>query len=86
MSIDQRGFKTLIQDEAYEFLSPDQLLLNTTVDKILYSGDNVMVSLTNGSTIEGDFAICTFSLGVLQNDDVLFEPELPGMSPSYDVL
>ncbi|KIY71848.1 amine oxidase [Cylindrobasidium torrendii FP15055 ss-10] len=77
LSVDQRGFKTLIQEEANEFLSPGQLLLNTTVAKILYSEDGVMVSFANGSTIEGDFALCTFSLGVLQNDDVLFEPELP---------
>lgn len=27
--------------------------------------------------LEADYVLCTFSVGVLQNDDVVFEPELP---------
>lgn len=78
MSIDPRGFKTIIQQEADEFLTANQLMLNSTVKDISYSNAGVTVTLTDGSTIEGDYAICTFSLGVLQNDDVVFQPSLPG--------
>jgi len=77
LSIDQRGFKYLIQAEAAEFLKPSQILLNTTITTITYSDDGVSVALTNGSTLSAEYAICTFSLGVLQNDEVRFEPTLP---------
>lgn len=76
-SIDQRGFKHLIQAEAQTFLSPAQTLLNATVRTIAYSDHGVVVTLANGTRITADYAITTFSLGVLQNDDVLFEPPLP---------
>ncbi|TFY63914.1 hypothetical protein EVJ58_g2955 [Rhodofomes roseus] len=77
MSIDQRGFKYFIQAEAAEFLRPDQLLLNSTVTNITYSSDGVNVTLTDGTVLLADYVLCTFSLGVLQNDDVTFEPALP---------
>ena len=77
MSIDQRGFKTIIQGEAAEFLKPEQLLLNTTVTTVGYSDSGVYVKLSDGTTLHADYAITTFSLGVLQNDDVAFEPALP---------
>ncbi|KAJ7476015.1 amine oxidase [Mycena latifolia] len=77
LSIDQRGFKYLIQAEAQTFLKPWQTLLNATVRTIAHSKDGVFVTLVNGTTISADYAITTFSLGVLQNDDVLFEPALP---------
>ncbi|KAK0432129.1 amine oxidase [Armillaria borealis] len=77
LAIDQRGFKALIQLEAQEFLQPEQLSLNSTVKTISYSRDGVQVTLTSGETIEGDYALCTFSLGVLQDDYVTFEPPLP---------
>lgn len=35
------------------------------------------VTLSDGSCVTADYAICTFSLGVLQNDVVTFEPPLP---------
>ncbi|KAI0316950.1 amine oxidase [Amylostereum chailletii] len=76
-SVDQRGFKHLIQAEADEFLSPSQLVLNATVRTIAYSDDGVVVTLTNGTRLTSDYVITTFSLGVLQNDDVVFEPPLP---------
>lgn len=78
MSIDQRGFKSVIQLEADEFLKNSQKKLNSVVKTISYSKSGVTVTLDNGETISGDYALCTFSLGVLQNDDVGFEPELPG--------
>ena len=77
MSVDQRGFKTFIQKEAASFLKPSQVLLNATVTTISYTNDGVIVTLADGRKLTADYAICTFSVGVLQNDDVTFEPELP---------
>ncbi|KAI0729119.1 amine oxidase [Fomitopsis betulina] len=77
MSIDQRGFKHFIQAEAAEFLQPDQLMLNSTVTDIAYSSEGVNVTLADGSMLVADYVLCTFSLGVLQNDDVTFVPSLP---------
>ena len=78
MSIDQRGFKALIQLEANDFLTAKQKLLNSTVKTISYSNSGVTVTLTSGKKLSGDYALCTFSIGVLQNDDVKFKPPLPG--------
>lgn len=61
LSIDQRGFKTIIQQEAAEFLKPEQVLLNATVDTISYSGEGVSVNLTDGTTLSADYALVTFS-------------------------
>lgn len=77
MSIDQRGFKLFIQAEAAEFLQPDQLMLNSTVTHIAYSSEGVNVTLADGNILLADYVLCTFSLGVLQNDDVTFIPPLP---------
>ncbi|KAJ7912145.1 amine oxidase [Mycena leptocephala] len=56
---------------------PEQVLLNATVRTIAHSGDGVIVTLANGTRISADYAISTFSVGVLQNDDIVFEPDLP---------
>lgn len=77
MCIDQRGFKYIAQAEAAEFLQPQQLILNQTVDLIEYSKDVVTVHTTSGHTITADHVLCTFSVGVLQNNDVVFQPALP---------
>ncbi|OAX35722.1 amine oxidase [Rhizopogon vinicolor AM-OR11-026] len=77
MSIDPRGFKAIVQAEAQEFLQPQQLLLNHTVAKIEYDSDGVTVTITNGTVLTADYVLCTFSVGVLQNTDVVFEPKLP---------
>ncbi|KAI0341230.1 amine oxidase [Trametopsis cervina] len=77
MSVDKRGFKTILQSEAHEFLREDQLLLNSTVELISYSHEGVQVTLADGSRLGADYAICTFSLGVLQHHDVQFKPPLP---------
>jgi polyamine oxidase len=85
MCLDQRGFKTLIQQEAAEFLTTKQRLLNATVRTVAHSQDGVTLTLANGTTLSADYALCTFSLGVLQNDDVQFLPPLPRellLSPS----
>ncbi len=77
LSIDQRGFKSLIQAEAAEFFKPSQVRLQATVATIEYSDSAVSVTLTDGTRLTAQHAICTFSLGVLQNDDVQFDPPLP---------
>jgi polyamine oxidase len=77
MSIDERGLKVIVQAEAQEFLQPQQLILNNTVSKIEYDSDGVTVTITNGAVFTADYVLCTFSVGVLQNDDVVFEPKLP---------
>lgn len=77
MTIDQRGFASIVRSEAAEFLSEEQVLLNTTVKAIKYSDDRVWVSMSDGTSLSADYALVTFSLGVLQHDDVLFEPALP---------
>ena len=77
MTTVQRGFASIIQSEAAEFLSEDQVLLNATVKTIKYSKDRVWVSLADGTSLSADYALVTFSLGVLQHEDVLFEPALP---------
>ncbi|KAH9916271.1 amine oxidase [Epithele typhae] len=77
MSIDQRGFKHLIQAEAAEFLQPHQTRFNAMVRRIAHRNDGVSITLDSGEVLHADYALCTFSLGVLQHDDVTFEPALP---------
>lgn len=77
LSVDQRGFKTLIQLEAQSFLKPSQVLMKSLVKSISYSSQGVSVTLDNNKTFMAQYALCTFSLGVLQNDDVVFHPPLP---------
>jgi len=77
MSIDQRGFVHIAQAEAAEFLHPQQVIYNETVNLIEYSGNYVTVHTTSGLTITADHVLCTFSVGVLQNSDVIFQPPLP---------
>ncbi|KAH9922372.1 amine oxidase [Fomitopsis serialis] len=77
LSVDQRGFKTLIQAEARESLNPAQVRLNSTVSEINSSKHGVKVTLTDGHVLRADYALCTFSLGVLQHSDVKFVPPLP---------
>ncbi|CAL1696662.1 unnamed protein product [Somion occarium] len=79
MAVDQRGFKALIQHEAAEFSGSEssRVLLNSTVSIIEYSAKGVQVTLTDGTKLKANHAICTFSLGVLQHDDVRFIPSLP---------
>ncbi|KAF4625278.1 hypothetical protein G7Y89_g12888 [Cudoniella acicularis] len=76
---DQRGYNYFIQGEASTFLSPNdtRLHLSTNVTSITYTNNGVTITNDDGSCIEADYAICTFSLGVLQNDIVSFTPALP---------
>jgi polyamine oxidase len=76
---DQRGFSSIWEGEAALFLQPNdtRLLLNTVVTNISYSDSGVTVYNSDGSCIQATYAICTFSLGVLQHDVVAFDPPLP---------
>ncbi|KAH9856077.1 amine oxidase [Lenzites betulinus] len=77
LSIDQRGFKALIKREADEFLNKGQVLLDSTVVSIERAKQGMMVTLADHTKLAADYVLCTFSLGVLQHDDVRFVPPLP---------
>ncbi|KAJ3475938.1 hypothetical protein NLI96_g11502 [Meripilus lineatus] len=76
MSIDRRGIKTLVKAEQAR-LPQNQILLNATVKEIAYSTTGVDVTLEDGRVLKADYVLTTFSLGVLQADDVTFAPPLP---------
>lgn len=77
--VDQRGHNVWIKGEASEFLEKDdpRLLLSTVVDRITYTKNNVVVRNKDNSCVVADYAVATFSLGVLQQDVVTFTPPLP---------
>lgn len=76
---DQRGFGTIIREEAATFLTQNdtRLRLNTQVTRVEYNKDSVTVHTNQGSCVQADYAILTFSLGVLQKEVVDFSPRLP---------
>ncbi|ROV96927.1 hypothetical protein VSDG_04077 [Cytospora chrysosperma] len=80
-ALDQRGFNAWLVGEASAFLDlsndDPRLHLNTTVSSIDYSDSEATVHMSNGECVSAEQVICTFSLGVLQNDVVEFAPELP---------
>ncbi|KAF8539216.1 amine oxidase [Trichophaea hybrida] len=76
--IDPMGYKQVVLRYAAEI--PDlsrHTLLNQIVTNITYSNNSVTAVTSSGITIKARRAVCTFSLGVLQNDDVTFSPPLP---------
>lgn len=77
--LEPRGFNTWLVEEARTFLgeADERLLLNTAVRSIHYSPEGVTVAMQDGSCIEAAHAVCTFALGVLQNEAVEFQPALP---------
>jgi len=83
LCVDQRGFKHLVQAEVDQLRHhPDdpnrlRIMLNSTVQIIRYDASGVEVQLESGRVLRAEYAILTFSLGVLQNDEVVFEPRLP---------
>ncbi|ORX46793.1 amine oxidase [Hesseltinella vesiculosa] len=78
MVIDQRGFKYIFQKEAQRVFKKNdkRLKLNTKVKSIAYNKNSVTIT-TDKDTIIADYAITTFSLGVLQHRDVKWVPEMP---------
>ncbi|KAF5976390.1 hypothetical protein FBULB1_6949 [Fusarium bulbicola] len=77
--IDQRGYNYFLKQEAKTFLKENdpRLLLKTTVEGVEYNKKGVKVTTKDGGCIEASYAICTFSLGVLQKDVIEFKPQLP---------
>ena len=80
--VDPRGLKVLLEEETKDFLQPQQILFNTTVSNINYGDNSVNVTASNSDgtqyTIEAEYVIITFSVGVLQSDaETLFTPSLP---------
>ena len=72
---DQRGFWSMYED-LYKPLT-NQILLGKTVTEIKYSATSVEVSTSDGEKFAADYALCTFSTGVLASDMVTFNPPLP---------
>jgi polyamine oxidase len=52
-------------------------MLNSVVKTISYSGEGVNVTLVDGTKLKADYALVSFSLGVLQHDDVLGSRSCP---------
>ncbi|ATY62384.1 flavin containing polyamine [Cordyceps militaris] len=78
--IDARGYSYIIEQEASTFLAAAddaRLRLGNHITNISYSDDGVTVHSADGSCVAAAYAICTFSVGVLQNDVVGFAPALP---------
>ncbi|KAL3882771.1 hypothetical protein ACJMK2_029078 [Sinanodonta woodiana] len=77
--IDTRGYSHIIRSLRSEFL-PDgdkRLLLNEVVTDIEQKDGNIVVRTKNNIEYSADYVIVTFSIGVLQHDDVRFTPPLP---------
>ncbi|PLB49326.1 polyamine oxidase [Aspergillus steynii IBT 23096] len=77
--LDPRGYNHLITAEAATFLTPNdpRLHLNTPITHISHSPSGVTTHTANSTCHTAAYAICTFSLGVLQNSAVTFSPPLP---------
>ncbi|KAG8534075.1 uncharacterized protein KY384_000918 [Bacidia gigantensis] len=77
--IDPRGFNAFLHGQASEFLKPNdsRLLLNKIVTKITYDNSGVIIQNSDGTCIAADYAITTFSVGVLKSNHVKFSPALP---------
>lgn len=81
---DSRGYVAVIQYIADTFLKPNdkRLLLNTTVANIAYNSNGssgVTITTIDGKKYTSDYAICTFSAGVINKgfDNGLFTPAVP---------
>lgn len=82
--LDQRGYDLVTRHLASKYLLPrdKRLILSSPVSKVVHSDNGVTVRTGNGTCYSADYAICTFSLGVLQQAmngkaPVVFEPDFP---------
>ncbi|KAK1139794.1 hypothetical protein N8T08_011191 [Aspergillus melleus] len=81
--LDPRGYNSLITLEASTFLTTTpqsqdpRLHLSTPITSITHSPAGVTIHTANQTCHTAAYAICTFSLGVLQNSAVEFHPQLP---------
>ena len=76
---DKRGYSHLVRCLAEDFLIDRQnkLHLNTQIKTIEYDDECVCAMSVSGRKFCGKHGIVTFSIGVLQGNDVTFLPELP---------
>ena len=72
---DQRGHWSMYED-LYKPLT-NRILLSKTVTEIKYSATSVEVTTSDGDKFAAEYALCTFSTGVLASDMVTFNPPLP---------
>ena len=72
---DQRGVWSLYRDFYSNF--PEKILVNQTVTRIKYSDQSVEVTTAEGIIYAAEYALCTFSTGVLGSKMVTFDPDLP---------
>ncbi|KAL3477222.1 hypothetical protein BJX99DRAFT_257699 [Aspergillus californicus] len=77
--LDPRGYSAIIQGEADTFLRANdpRLRLNTQITDIEHYQGGIIIRNNDGSCLSAAYAICTFSVGVLQNNAVTFHPTLP---------
>ena len=93
MQQEDGGFSKIHRSILDEFISDNdsvqRLYLNQVITSIEEVNDKVYVTTSRGDLFVGDYAIITFSLGVLQNDVVSFTPPLPDWKlesiHSYDI-
>ncbi|KAL3882769.1 hypothetical protein ACJMK2_029076 [Sinanodonta woodiana] len=77
--IDKRGFSQMVRGLRAEFL-PDgdqRLRMNEVVTDIENKDGGISVRTRDNVTYSADYVIVTFSIGVLQHDEVRFSPTLP---------
>ncbi|KZO94558.1 amine oxidase [Calocera viscosa TUFC12733] len=77
--VDPRGFSTIATSPFYALPASQrgEVRLNSTVTSIGYSSTGVNITLSSGEMLTADYALCTFSLGVLQSPRITFTPPLP---------
>ena len=72
---DQRGLWSLYEN-LYKPVN-ERVLFQRTVERIKYSDHSVVIQTENKETFVADYALCTFSTGVLASGSVTFNPPLP---------
>ena len=76
---DTKGYEHIVQNMLNETLDgdTDKLVLNKVVTEIEQNGTQVVVKTESGDIYTADYVVVTFSLGVLQQGRVKFNPPLP---------
>lgn len=76
---DPRGYVHIVDCLADMFLEPrdSRLQLNTSVKEIKWNENGVYVTSDNGDVYRADYALVTFSIGVLKSEMIQFTPQLP---------
>ena len=70
---DQRGYQFIVESISSTF--KDQIIFNQKVIEVSYTKQGVQIKTQEGIKIEADYAICTVSLGVLQQRQITFIPD-----------